>query len=228
MKESMITTKVRITTAGERIGQGWQFAVFSAGGGRVLKVPLSRRERLWRVLKESRLSPHQVFKRSSIVESHIRESLSGLAERAHLLDGALLGNPVFLPNCCYEQDCVAATVGEELYRVELPEQRQIIDRYVDLTLGLLQQGVMTQSFLPAQNCGITTAGKVILIDLGEMIFRRDQFVRRIQEKRWRDQSILRTLTKEIRPYFLQQMDKRLGPGLNIGVKAEELAPKSQD
>ena len=131
----------------EKIGDGWQYAVYDIGNGKVLKKFHSLPMAYWIIGKdvfassEHRLASVPGFVRS--MKEKARESFAVL-KRCSVPD-ELIGNPHFLNAFDYEQDKVTP-LGEVLASTSIRDQKEQIDHFVDLCRTLLGCGLIDKSF----------------------------------------------------------------------------------
>jgi hypothetical protein len=153
------------------LGVGWQYTVYDLGDGRVLKVPLSREQRMRIAFAEHRNDPAFTRERAAAwadaVAVETRRSYGVLEGALPDLDARLLAYPLLLGNDIYEQDKVLI-VANFFRDHSFAENAAIVDRYVETTRALWQWGISDVVFNFAVNSGIAADGAVVLCDLGEL------------------------------------------------------------
>jgi hypothetical protein len=152
---------------------------------------------------------------------HAITSISGvqdlLGEYPEL--GPSLANPVIEENGNYSQDKVM-TLGQALRRESTRRARNLIDNYVDLSLRHVSYGFMERVFKITANCGVDDGSNVVLIDLGELTFDKDEAVNLARRRRWLTQETFLwplpkprdfALPNRLKPYYCRRMLAQFGP-----------------
>ncbi|HET8991805.1 MAG TPA: hypothetical protein VFN31_02095 [Candidatus Saccharimonadales bacterium] len=127
-----------------------------------------------------------------------------------------LANPVIEGNGDYSQDRVT-TFGRALTKESSRGARKLIDKYVDLSLFHVSYGFMERVFKVTANCGVDENNSVVLLDLGELTFDKDEAVGLASSKRWlRSEALLYplpfpedfALPNSLKPYFCRRMSEQ--------------------
>jgi hypothetical protein len=189
----------------KRLGGGLQYSVYQISDTRVRKVPASLFQKVLFCLGFG-------YPLSSILES-IQEvdelgrvSISELKVRA--VPPRLLGNPTFGMGVVYEQDLLTP-VGRYLEGRSLEEKKKVFDGYIDNMLELWQFGIADEVFNFTVNNGVTSDGTVVLTDLGELCFVRDDIAKLVEQKLWLTQRSFKE-TRHTDPAFSAYIDSEMG------------------
>lgn len=146
--------------------------------------------------------------------SKIQELLKSHPELA-----ASLANPRIEDNWDYKQDKVTV-FGAALRHSSRTQAKILIDKFIDLWLYHLEYGLADLVFNPTVNYGVNKDNNVVLIDLGEPTFEREDMIRAVSEKEWKraqnywapfyiPRSVVIPLS--LKPYYRKQMLRRLTP-----------------
>ena len=192
----------------EKIGEGWQYAVYDMRNGRVLKKFHSLPMAYWVIGKDVfASSDHQLASVPSFVRSmkeKARESFAAL-KRCSVPD-ELIGNPHFLNGLDYEQDKVTP-LGGLLSSASIRDQKGQIDRFIDFCKVLYGYGLIDKSFNITKNFGVMGQA-VILTDIGELFDDKEIIERQIIKRAWTKAYVTDGISDaEVRAYFIAQMDK---------------------
>lgn len=194
-----------------KIRQGWQYAVFDYGD-KVKKVPHS-----WEDIRQILLRRDVQYEEGALevlvdrILEYRDESVSGLQRME--VDRSLLGDPVFLENGSFLQDKVI-TLGDKLDELEgdIEGRRLVIDEYIDFIYKCWKSGFSERTYNFTKNNGYGSCG-VILIDLGEILFCKEEVVDTLKEKRWlKSWSFMNDLDVELGEYYEQEMNRKLTLG----------------
>lgn len=195
----------------KRLGRGWQYTVYDLGNGRVLKKYNST---LWAYLIPLRdcfpYIRHPLWKIPSYVRGCKETAQTSLLKVSQgRIEARFMGNPVLKGGLDYEQDKVEP-LQDYFRRASVKESKDAIDSFVRLNYLLLEKGMIDKSFNICKNFGKNNNGEIIIIDLGEL-YSSEAAIRRQREKRaWAMPYVLYSLPKEVRVYFIEQMDKNFG------------------
>jgi hypothetical protein len=167
------------------IARGAQFKTFE-DGDRVRKIPLSPAEseevvRSWHYPYET---PAEELATDYIGRARI--SCRGI-ERILTENPTLaphLCNPIFEPNGGYNQDRVT-TLQDKLVDATDAEAGRLVEDYIGQILFFWGYGFSEMTFNPLSNNGIDANGKVVLIDLGELYFDKEDVRRIVLGRSWR-------------------------------------------
>jgi hypothetical protein len=155
---------------------------------------------------------------SEIASSAIDHAFQSVNGIKNLLEeypelGPSLANPVIEGRGNYSQDRVD-TFGNALRKESSRGARKLIDKYVDLSLFHVSYGFMERVFKVTANCGVDDDNDVVLIDLGELTFEKDEAVKIAYQKRWLSSEALLypfpaprdyALPNHLKPYFCKRM-----------------------
>lgn len=193
------------------MGEGLQCRVYRSGGGRVLKVPTTHRQKIallekWQYGRTCR--EREAAARDAMVSLH--KSLQGLKAVIAYANPALIGNPTLLPRWRYEQDHIRP-LGDYMMGHSLPENKRIVSAYVDSIIRTWRYGFADTVFNFIVNCGVVRE-RVILLDLGELTFSKNKVRSQIEKRFWLSQSSYMALKGKSEPlgdYLEEQMNERL-------------------
>ena len=88
--------------------------------------------------------------------------------------------------------------------------RELVDKYIDHILACWNYGFSDTVFNFMINSGITTDGDVVLIDLGELSWNRDEVAELVQKKHWEKRSSYNRLWDiELKKYMQEQFYKKI-------------------
>jgi hypothetical protein len=167
----------------KKIGQGWQCLVYDLENGRVFK----REKPLWRQFLTILVhgGPQEILKGGiSRVRRDYRHSLAGLYEilKNSEIDASRFGNPdINVTALSYTQDKVIPVHAIfKIYSFE--EKKKFFIKYVELLQYLWGFGIYEKIFNFHLNIGIAKQGKLVLIDLGELSFEREDALKGIIKK----------------------------------------------
>ena len=119
----------------------------------------------------------------------------------------LLGNPIFGKNEI-EQDYVNV-LGNYLNE-DFNNSKKWVDKYIDLIFECWKYEFSDNIFNLTANNGVDKYGKVILIDIGELTFNKDDVEKAIEIRRWeKSWSFYSDLNREIKAYYREQMRTQL-------------------
>lgn len=169
------------------IGKGWQFRVYDLGNERVQKVPRSSFDSYFRALF-SPLSPTRFRPFESVREventAFVRaRAIENFKKVKDVVPREWFGNPTFNGGEIYGQDLLPTF--EEYFATHTPgENKNLIRKYVWRLTEFWQYGFSDDVFNFAKNNGVTKSGEVVLLDLGELTFSREQVAQSIREEKW--------------------------------------------
>lgn len=193
------------------IGQGAQYRVTDAEDGRVRKIPLTRQES--QSVIKSWYTPNHAPKEELMAD--YRQVLIDSATYIQILTARhpetmySFGNPLFEKDGQYTQDKVTV-LGAALSHNSLHEGKDLIDKYVSLILLHWTYGFSEQVFNFTINNGIDNAGRVILIDFGEITNDKEKVISHVTSERWlKSWSYNSDLFKELKKYYRLAMRKHL-------------------
>ena len=212
----------------KKIGEGIQYNVYDIGNDRVLKIETSFLQKIFRFHKiapKYSIFLHLVHNIKTTIGAGkmTSNSIKYLSKNSFSIDLALVGNPVIKDGNNYEQDFVLP-LGKELQSTVFSKQKELINQYIDNILSGWDYGFSDTVFNFMINAGVTTEGKVILTDLGELCWDKEEVKRLIESKHWEKRSSFNKLENiELKDYIREQfnnnitilnLDKRWGSKIN--------------
>lgn len=191
----------------ERLGAGVQYTVLRKGEDRVLKVPTSRLQKAL-TLRSWGVSDEQAMYESILsVEQLTSHSIEGLKAAGIGSEYSLLGHPAFGEGLDYEQDLIVP-LNKYFEAHSLEENKEKIDLFIQSILATWRRGFSDVTFNFDVNGGVTEDGEVIIADIGELAFSKEEVAVLIREKKWLSQySYTRLPNADLKEYFRIQMDK---------------------
>lgn len=194
----------------KKIGEGWQYSVYDMDNGRVLKkfhAPVKIHWVIFKSLCYSRIHHvYKVFKYSNRMKKQARESLLFIFKKDINLN--FFGNPKQIKGIDYEQDKVVP-LSKHIQKLDIEDQKKLIDEFVSFNKKLIKNGFVDKNFNFGKNFGIDAMGKIVLIDLGEIIIGRDKIKKQIEKRTWSHKYVMETIPKQVADYFIQKMDDSL-------------------
>lgn len=122
------------------------------------------------------------------------------------VDNALLENFTRIDELDFGQDRVIS-LKEYFETHSIDESKNIIDDFVKLSQNFLRQGFIDKAMKIGKNFGINDQGRVILIDIGEIWFKKDEVQKRIRIRTWAVAGNCEEVPFALKKYYLQEMDK---------------------
>ncbi len=152
--------------------RGFTYTVYDLGNGRVLK-------------KEKPFLLQYLLHRS---HGHTKEYVLRHFAQARLLasvcsDKELLGNPEFTGKRSYTQD-VVTVIDSYFSSHTLEENKAIVDGFIQCVFDTWKSGFSDIIFNFTRNNGVTSGGRVILIDFNEVTFRKGDVRALMESERW--------------------------------------------
>lgn len=195
-----------------KVGEGWQYSVYDTGNGRVLKRFHSWPKAFWVIFKNifpfRKDSPWEIPKFINRMREKALESFRVLERRN--IPREWVGNPKFLSGVDFEQDKVRP-LHEVLKNVDVKEGRVIVDKFIEFNKKLIDLGVIDKSFNITKNYGLSRGDRVVLTDLGELFDDLVLIERKRKEKIWLRYYVIENIkNKEVREYFINEMNKNFG------------------
>lgn len=184
-----------------KIDSGLQYHVFDIKNGRVRKTQTSFLHKLRTIhfydgKYDFFKNPINNVRFAFGTKRTLRHSLDGLRDNLEYIDTSLLGNPRLLRNYSYEQDRVRV-FGEVLQSTEnLTDKKRLIDKYIENVLTCWGYGFSDSVFNFTINNGVTREGNVILLDLGEMTWRKGKVTSLLEGRELERQWSIRNLEDE--------------------------------
>ncbi len=193
----------------KKIGEGWQYAVYDIGSGRVLKKFHSRIGGYWVILKTifpfNNDSLWVIPRYFADMEKKALESFAVL--RRNQVPDSWIGHPKFLNTYDFEQDKVRP-LHEVFESLATAEIKRLIDKFIAFNQKLLERGIIDKSFNITKNYGLSAEGEIVLIDIGELsddpIFIKTQ----LNKPAWAEYYVADCIKDtQARTYFLSEMKK---------------------
>jgi hypothetical protein len=192
----------------KKIAQGLQFNIYLRDDNKIIKIPTSNIQILFKLLS---WNPFFLFK-PILFKKTIRKTISDRKESIEniqkiKLNKKILANPIFKIKEI-EQDKVKV-LGKYLKK-DFNEAKKYIDKYIDLTFESWSYGFSDKIFNLTINSGIDKFNNVVLIDFGELTFKKKDVATAIKNIRWeKSWSFKRDLNKEIKKYYKNRMKEKL-------------------
>ena len=190
----------------KKIGQGLQFNVYE-NGEKVIKTPTSRFQIKLKLLfwtPSYLLKPYELEKEVKRTINEREEVLQEIQRRR--FKPSLLANLVIKENEI-EQDRV--TPLREYLR-NYGESKARTDEYINFVFDCWMNGFSERTYNLTINNGVNSAGEIVLMDFGEITFRKSDVERAIKIKRGRRSwSFKKDMKKEVRQYYDKQMLEKL-------------------
>ena len=186
------------------IGSGWQFDAYASGSD-VLKVPISSLRMSARVLRSYPAllwKPLQLGRKIERLMTERRAVLQELERRK--VDPELLAN-FRRDRGRYVQDYVR-TLEDILDEGKL-DPFWLMDRYVASILRGWKNGLAETSFNFTVNHGLNRRGRVVIIDVGELTFSREEALRLVESRFWEKAYSVAQLPGPVRDYLIRLMDR---------------------
>jgi hypothetical protein len=193
------------------IAQGAQYKVVDTHDGRVRKIPLTALES--RAVVESWYAPGEAPAEELAINypELAIDSCRKVSELLHKYPELeySFGNPDFEGEGTYTQD-KAQTLGEALIEGSHSENRGLIDTYVDLILLHWKYGFSERVFNCTVNNGVDKAGRIVLLDFGEVTLDKQKVSSSIASKRWlQARSYKRDIPEQLKGYYDEVLTERL-------------------
>jgi hypothetical protein len=193
----------------EYLGQGWQYRVYDLGNGRVRKIEQNQLQRFFLILRNRKYNIVRSWRdlRGTNISSPI--AINNIKSKLSQLDVSRFGNPTFREGINYDQDKVVP-LGVYFEKSSLQESQEKIDQYIELLKYMWKYGFGDIVYNFSINNGVTSEGKLIMLDIGELCFDKDSIRDSIIEKIWQIKWSYRTLKNEnIKEYYRNQMEKHI-------------------
>jgi hypothetical protein len=192
----------------EKIGHGLQYDVYSKGD-KVIKVPTKRIQIAARLFSRNPsivFDPFRLCKETGDAVRERKESVENLRKNCNL-DLRLLGNPVFRDGII-EQDRVK--ILDDYLKQDHIKAKEWVDRYIEFIFESWRNGFSEKVYNLTVNNGVDKSGKLILVDFGELTFKKIDVAEAIRIKRWEQSwSFSCDLGTEIKEYYQKEMEKNL-------------------
>ncbi len=196
----------------KKIGEGWQYAIYDKGNGRVLKKFHSWARLYWVILKTIfpfRDGPFWIIPRfAKGMKSTAKASFEILKKKQ--IPSQWVGNPMFLEGLDFEQDKIKP-LHEVFEAATIDEAKRVVDLFIVFNKELLSKGVIDKSFNITKNYGINDREEIVLIDIGELFDDPELIERQRRDRAWDKPYVAGCIkNEEVRNYFIQQMNKEFG------------------
>lgn len=205
----------------QTLGQGAQYKV-TTDGDRVFKTLLTLEESTaiyrkwgyWLITRDLRGLAAKTLEHAALSLQNVRKIL-----KAHPELAPSLANPGIDKNSNYSQDKVTV-FGEALRACSRVEARRLIDQYIDLQLFHARYGIADPKHQVGINYGVDKNSQVVLLDLGELTFEKDDAVAATAARTWKKAvtywvpdpyPMKNTIPIFLKPYYRKQMLMRLTP-----------------
>lgn len=192
----------------KKIAQGLQYNVYSKNENKVIKTPTSKTQIILKLLS---WNPRHIFKpsllRKTLNQTIIDRKNSIENIKKIPFDKKILANPIFKLNKI-EQDKVIIL---EKFLKENPEKaKQYINKYIESIFQTWSYGFSDRIFNLTINNGIDKTNKVVLIDFGELTFKKEDVIKAINTTRWeKSWSFKKDLNKEVKEYYKKEMKEKI-------------------
>lgn len=196
----------------KKIGVGWQFNVYQISNERVLKTSKSWFSQFLIILFSA--GPFIFFKKRPIqqVRKDARTSLFNLNKILNNpnFPNDTIGNPLIdVKNFSYSQDLVEP-FSSYLKRASDFERKRALSLFPKLIKSLWNFGFSEKVFNFKLNLGIDKSGELVLTDLGELDFEKENVVSSINSRRWIRAHDCRSMQdKELKSFYIDLMDSEL-------------------
>lgn len=192
-----------------KIGGGWQYNVYDLGNGRVRKVEKTFFQKLCTEPTLYGFFRYLWINAVSIrdLDRVIKHSVENLRNNLATVDPALIGNPLFIGDHTYEQDKVISFGDMIKMSHDKASQRKLVESYMRNIIFCWQYGFSDMTFNFLSNNGVNSKGEVILIDLGELEWDKENVREFIRNKKWEHQnSFSHVDDPELKAYIQEQFD----------------------
>ena len=190
----------------KKIGQGLQFNVYEKRN-KVVKTPTSKFQIKLKLLlwtPSYLLKPSELEKEAERIIKGREEVLQEIQRRR--FKPSLLANLIFRENEI-EQDKVTPL---KQYLNDYETAKEKIDEYINFIFDCWKNGFSERTFNLTINNGVNSNEDIVLMDFGEITFRKSDVERAIKIKRWRRSwSFKKDIGNKIREHYDKQMLERL-------------------
>jgi len=192
----------------KKIGQGLQFNIYQKGNSKVVKIPTSKIQTLFKLLSWNPfywLRPILLIKRINRAASQRENSIKNIKKIK--LNRKLLANPIFRKKEIEQERVIP--LGNYLKK-DFKEAKKYIDKYIESTFETWSYGFSDRVFNIIGNSGVDKSDRVALIDFGELTFSKERVSDLIKKKRWKKTIGSKIFVrKKIRKYYYKKMKEKL-------------------
>ena len=196
----------------KKIGSGIQYDVYDLENGRVKKIETSFLQKIWRfhnIAPKYKIYLHPLHNIKTTIGAGkmTKASMGFLKNHKKDIDLSLIGNPL-IHNNGYDQDRITP-LGERLLSSDFEKQKELIGEYIENMLSGWDYGFSDTVFNFMINSGVTAQGGVILTDLGELTWNKDDIYELIKTKHWEKRSSFNKLENiELKNYIREQFSEK--------------------
>ena len=192
----------------KRINQGLQFTVYDYTEDRVLKIPNSKLQIFFVILKwfpKYLLNPLRLIRTINHTVEERDATVNKIKEMN--IPSYLFGNPEFKGNEIY-QDKVK-TIKEIIQNKNFEEQKLIVDKCIRFVFETWKYGFSERTYNFLINYGMDKKGKIILIDFGKISFKKKEVIEHINSKKWEKAWSFGQLDERLKNYYKNIMIKHM-------------------
>jgi len=199
---------------GKKIGSGAQYKVFEYGEDKVIKIPLTFEEIFKQQKKWNEENNGSNFNNATRKKLE-RFSLENILDRKKSINFIkktkinflFLGNPLFEKESITQDRVITI---REYISSNKSGFSDIIDNYVKLILETWKYGFSEKVFNFTINNGVDKNNNVILIDFGELHFKKKDIESAIKQKIWEKKySYNKGLNKKQQEVFSEKMNEKI-------------------
>ncbi|MDA3837007.1 MAG: hypothetical protein PF542_05280 [Nanoarchaeota archaeon] len=192
----------------KKIGSGCQFEIFDLENGRVLRKPLPddkirpKVRKLWWWFGPF---PGMVKKQTNSLIKIRQEGIDFF--KSSKFDKSIVANLEFKDNKIFQDKVLPI---HKIILKDLEKDKHLIDSYCDCLINCMKNGFLEREYNFSDNYGIDKNGNVVLIDFGEVRFKKEDVMRDIKKKRWRFFYLIRpSFRGSTRRYYKRKMKELL-------------------
>ncbi|MCK4997453.1 hypothetical protein KAS08_04045 [Candidatus Pacearchaeota archaeon] len=187
----------------KKVGQGLQFNVYLKDG-KIFKKPTSKFQMILTLVSWSPLLLFQIKKlKKEISQATNLRNIAITNLKKIDYDKKILANLVFNENSIGQDKVIPL---EQIINKDYDKSKIIIENFIKLIFECWKNGFSDKIFNLTINNGITDSGEIVLMDFGEMTFKKSDVEQDIEEKRWeRSRDFKTRLRKDIKSYYKKRM-----------------------
>jgi len=184
--------------------------VYDLGNGRVLKIPRNKFQQVITLFFWGYLNPIRIVRKLISVSRMTETSLTKVKDLLKDVPLELAGHPQFIQDRAYEQD-KALPLMRFLTGNDVEGAKKIIDQYVQHVFTCWALGFSEMTTNLTINHGLNEEGEVILLDIGELLTKKEEVTERLENKLWRTSWTYKYHMRNpaIRNYFDERMEKSM-------------------